>query len=147
MKQVVGIKNLTDEFRRAKIIAGDLRGLKNAITLSERLGVNAMQTLFFMAGGNGGYKIEVYADITRDGEENSSWSYSMKDMVEEIEFEKKHGANKFEIIFYYCKWNKKGTDCDRLKVNMENIDFYISEPQDKGIEKDAPTYNNGYCTP
>jgi hypothetical protein len=128
-KTIKGIENLKDEFRRAKLIVGDLRGLKNRFQLAQRLGINQLQTYFYAAGGNGENRMEVYADITplpqKEGKvQYSFWSYSIKEMVEEI---RTSYEVEFEIDFYYCKWNKKRTDADRIRIGqIPTITFFKS---------------------
>lgn len=112
---IIGIEALKDKFRWAKLMVGDLRGLKNRFALGERLGVSGLQTFFHAVGGNGEYRMEVYVDIMPKGTTNSFWCYSIKDMVEEIMDSKE---TEFEVEFHYCKWNKARTDADRIRITM-----------------------------
>lgn len=120
VKTIVGLEALKDEFRRAKLKAGDMRGLKNAFQLSERLGVSTLQTFFYKAGGGnfGGTRAEVYADFCRKGDSSTSWAYSMKDLVEEIRADK---ANEFEVTFYVATWNRDRTDAERKRISEDFI--------------------------
>ena len=81
---VRGLENLKDEFRKAKLNCGDLRGLKNRFQISERLGVNQLQTFFFAAGGGDGLPTEIEVEIARNKYDSGFHEYSMKDMVSEV---------------------------------------------------------------
>lgn len=119
-KVIVGYELLKDEFRKAKVKVGDLRGLKNAFQLAAKFGLNEMEVAFFKCGGLAGLRMEVYASIMPVGSTSLSsyWCYSMRDMIEEL---KSNSENEFEIEIYYCKWNKERTDADRIRVTQEFI--------------------------
>lgn len=114
-KVIVGIENLKDEFRRAKLKVGDLRGLKNRFDLSKRLGVAPLHTFFFSMGGNGKERCEVYAEITPIGKDTSLTVYSIKEMVEEING---WNENEFEVQFCNARWNQHRTDANRSNLEV-----------------------------
>ena len=115
---IVGVENLKDEFRKYKLKTGDLKGLKNKFALSERLGIPALSTFFYLAGGNGKKKPEVYADIQAKSWTNSFWVYSMKELIEEIESVE---DNEFEIQLCLAMWNEHRTDADRSNLTQPFI--------------------------
>lgn len=105
MKTVIGLNNLKDEFRKAKIQCGDLRGLKNKFELSERFGINPMQTYFFATSSNGGERYELVVE----GDVNS---YTLKELIQDVK-----GLNKpIEISFVCLTWNKLRTDAKRKTI-------------------------------
>lgn len=112
MKTIQGIENLKDEFRKAKIIHGDFRGLKNKFALTERFEIDPMQTFFFAAGGARGRfgedigKVEIIGYISENDDDFGFCEYTMKDFVKEV---KKYTCPLY-ITFEVLKWNKGGTD-------------------------------------
>jgi|HubBroStandDraft_3_1064219.scaffolds.fasta_scaffold08371_7 hypothetical protein len=108
MKQIVGIENLKDEWRIAKLKNGDLRGLKNRFALAERLGINKLQTYYFAAGGLGDERVEIYAET------DSGCHYSLKDLIDEV-------SSRGQVVIQLCSatWNKERTDATRKNIGDE----------------------------
>jgi hypothetical protein len=115
METIIGIEALKDEYRKAKLKTGDLRGLKNRFALSKRLGINQMQTWYYSVSGNGDKRAEVYADVYRDGD-SIGWYYSLKDLIESL-----GGPGEITISIEVAMWNKERTDADRTTVIPEFI--------------------------
>ncbi len=109
METITGVENLKDEWRKTKIKYGDLRGLSNRFALSEKFGINPMQTYFYSAGGNGKVRIEVWADIYTNGK-GGFRNYSIKELVKEVT---DITEGEITIIFGYNKWNEHRTDSDQ----------------------------------
>jgi hypothetical protein len=109
---VIGLNQLKDKFRLAKLKCGDLRGLKNAFGLSERLGVPALQTYYFKAGGNGEIRMELVADCHRLDKKGTIYAYTMKELIEDI----KNEPGQWEINLVCNEWNKHRTDAERKDI-------------------------------
>ncbi len=112
METVIGIENLKNQFRKAKLMCGDLRGLKNSFSLSEKLGVPALQTWFFKSGGNGEERMELTADCYMVNGTISIHAYTMKGLIEDM----KNETELYEVYLVCLKWNKHRTDADRRTV-------------------------------
>lgn len=119
---LTGYRELLDEFRKAKLKAGDLRGFKNPVSLAEKFGLNTMQVAFVVCGGNGKERMEVYAEITPKGYESSYWVYSMGELLADL---KSTESTEFEIGFHVAKWNEHRTDADRKRLTS---DFIFKKP-------------------
>lgn len=122
MKQVTGIKELKKEYRRAKIMCGDFRGIKDKFEFSED--INPMETMFYAMGGGKGRigqevgKVEVITEVF-EHEDSAGWTeYNMADFLKNIKT-----YNKIVRIEFTCnEWNKKGTDRDsRTLFEIEYI--------------------------
>jgi len=118
MKTITTIEALKDEFRKVKLQVGDLRGLKNRFELSERLGIAGLHTFYYSMGGNGKERSEVYADITPKGQKSSFWSYSMKEMLIDIE---NCCENEFEIQMCNARWNSERNEAKRSDIGFPFI--------------------------
>lgn len=112
MRTVIGLENLKNEFRKAKLSCGDLRGLKNRFSLSEKLGINSFQTYYYSVGGNGGERMELTADCYGLNKQGDIYAYTMKDLIDDI----KEEIGEFEINLVCLKWNKQRTDADRKTI-------------------------------
>ena len=116
METVIGIENLKDKFRLAKLKCGDLRGLKNSFALTEKFGLPALQTFYFKAGGNGDERMELVADCYGNEKQGDIYAYNMGDLVNDIKKE----IGEFEVHLTCLKWNKERTDADRKDVLVFN---------------------------
>lgn len=113
MNQVTGIENLKDQFRKAKLICGDFRGLKNRWSLSEKFGIPMLQTLFYSVGGGNfeGVRMELTADCYHESE-ISRHAFTMKGLVEEM----KDADGVWDVRLICLVWNKHRTDADRKEI-------------------------------
>jgi hypothetical protein len=107
MKIVIGIEALKDEFRKAKIVQGDFRGLKNKFQLGARFGVPGLQTYYQSAVKEFS---EVYADVYSNDQEVGS-CFTMKDLIKEVE--ELSPGNQITVQLRVIKWNRQRTDADR----------------------------------
>jgi hypothetical protein len=122
MKQINKISDLKKEYRRAKILCGDFRGIKNKFEFSDD--INPMETMFYAMGGSRGRlgqdigKVEVITEVYED-ENSSGWiEYNMSDFLNNI----KTYSKPVRIEFTCNEWNKKGTDRDtRTLFEIEYI--------------------------
>ena len=114
MKEVIGIENLKNEFRKAKLICGDLRGLKNRFALSAELGVSSLQTFYHSVGGNGKIRMELTADCYSTSSDRCIYEYTMSGLVEEIKDE----TESFEVHLICLEWNKQRSDAKRREVSQ-----------------------------
>lgn len=113
LPKIIGIEALKDEFRKAKLKCGDMRGLKNSFELSEKFGIPALQTFFYKMGGNGGQRMELTADCYSIESSLSIYAYTMTQLVEEI----KNETEAYEVNLICLVWNKKRTDADRKTIS------------------------------
>lgn len=118
METITGIAALKDEWRKTKIKIGCSQGFKNAFALSEKFGINPLQTFFYKNGGWAGEKIEMHYELQYY--EGGDWrpvgsGYTMAELVTEA---KKHDyRNELHVNFTSVKWNKQRSDADRNTVN------------------------------
>ncbi len=112
METIQGIEALKNQYRKAKIMCGDFRGLKNKVELAELNGINPMQIIFMSMGGAKGRigqdigKVEVITEVF-ESEDSAGWmEYNMKNFIENI----KTYTGKVRIEFTCNEWNKTGTD-------------------------------------
>jgi len=108
---VIGIPALKDKYRQAKLMCGDLRGLKNRFSLSEKLNVPALQTYYFSCGGHGDTRAELVADCYGD-EGGLIYEYTMSGLVEAL----KGDSESYEINLICLTWNKARSDAERKTV-------------------------------
>lgn len=112
MEKVIGIENLKDQFRRAKIMCGDLRGLKNRFELSEKFGIDPMQTYFY-ATASSEERAELTADCYGNDGQGNIHDYTMSGLVEQM----KNETGEFEVNLVCLVWNKYRTDAKRKTVS------------------------------
>lgn len=113
METITTLKALKDEFRKAKLKSGDLRGLKNRFSLSKRLGIAALHTFYVSVAPNEGKRVELVADCYEQDGTGTIYAYTMKDLIEEI----KDTNVTFEINLIALIWNKARTDAERKEVS------------------------------
>ena len=120
MKQITGIKELKKEYRRAKIMCGDFRGIKNKFEFSDD--INPIGTMFMAMGGAKGRigqdigKVEVITEVF-ENEDSAGWvEYNMADFLKNV----KTYSEPIRIEFSCNEWNKSGTDRDsRILFEIE----------------------------
>ncbi len=110
---VIGIEELKNRFRRAKLKCGDLRGLKNAFALSTKLGVPAIGTYLYKSGLNGEKRAELTADCYSQTSDRSIHAYTMGGLVEDIKDE----TEVYEITLVCLLWNKQRCDAERKDID------------------------------
>lgn len=118
MKTVIGIKALKDEYLKAKLNSGDLRGLKNRFELASKYGIDEMKIMYLSAGGKG-YNSEGKCELEITVAENEDdlngypvWNW--KDL--------KTGVEKKSNCYIEIKcnlWNKYNTDVNERKPIAE----------------------------
>jgi hypothetical protein len=113
MNKVIGLENLKDEFRKAKLKCGDLRGLKNAFALSTKFNVPGLQTFFYKMGGNGGERMELTADCYGLNDQGNVYAYTMKGLINDI----KNETGDFEVHLICLVWNKSRNDAKRKEIS------------------------------
>jgi len=121
---IKGIEALKNQYRKAKIMCGDFRGMRNKIEIAENNGINPMQVMFMAMGGAKGRigqdvgKVEVITEVY-EHEDSAGWvEYNMADFLKNI----KTYTGKVRIEFTCNEWNKKGTDRDtRTLFEIEYI--------------------------
>ena len=113
MSTIIGIANLKDAFRKAKLQCGDLRGMKNSFALSAKFNIPALQTYFFRMGGNGDERMELTADCYGQNGQGDIFAYTMGGLVKDIKDEK----GEFEVNLICLKWNKARNDADRKTIS------------------------------
>ncbi len=124
MEVIQGIEALKNQYRKAKVMCGDFRGLKNKVELAELNGINPMQIIFMSMGGAKGRigqdigKVELITEVF-ESEDSAGWmEYNMKGFIENI----KTYTGKVRIEFTCNEWNKTGTDRDtRTLFEIEYI--------------------------
>ncbi len=110
MKKVIGISALKKEYRKAKIMCGDFRGIKNKFEFDDT--INPMETMFMAMGGAKGRigdevgKVEVITEVYEDGNSSGWTECNMKDFLKNI----KTYSNPVIVEFTCNEWNKLGTD-------------------------------------
>lgn len=114
METIIGIEKLKDEFRKAKLKCGDLRGLKNAFRLSEKFNVPALQTFYYKSGGNGEKRMELVADCYSLESSLSIHAYTMKELIQEI----KNETEEYEVNLTCLEWNKYRNDAERKTISL-----------------------------
>lgn len=112
METIIGIENLKDQYRKAKLMCGDLRGLKNRFDLSEKLGINSLQTYYNSVSTHGGERFELVANCTEQGTGSNVNEYTMKDLIEPM----KKWPGVYEVELECLTWNKRRTDARRRTV-------------------------------
>lgn len=115
METITGIKNLKDQFRKAKLMCGDLRGLKNRFALSEKFNIAALHTYFYSARKID-ERIELTADCYGLDGQGNVYAYTMQGLVEDM----KDMSGSFEVHLIALEWNKKRTDANRKEVLQFN---------------------------
>jgi len=112
MKLITGIDNLKKQYRKAKVMCGDFRGIKNKFEFDNI--INPMETMFMAMGGMKGRigqdigKVEVITEVY-EHEDSAGWvEYNMADFIKNI----KTYTGKVRVEFTCNEWNKKGTDRD-----------------------------------
>lgn len=120
METVIGINNLKDKYREAKIRSGDMRGMTahSRFTLAVQFGINPMQVAFDSISPKEG-KIEIEASIWI-GESSYGSAYSLKNLIDEINSIKDE-PGEIEIQLVKLAWNKYGTDADRSNIGNSFI--------------------------
>lgn len=115
MSRIVGIENLKDQFRKAKLMCGDFRGLKNRFALSEKFNIPGLQTYFYSVGGGNqeGQRMELVADCYQQGESDRAiYAYTMNGLVEDMRDEE----GVWDVNLICLTWNKERTDAKRKDV-------------------------------
>jgi hypothetical protein len=110
---VTGLNALKDKFRLAKLKCGDLRGLKNRFSLSEKLGVATLQTYFYSTGGNGDTRAELTADCYSVESDRCIHEYTMGGLIEEMKGE----TELYEVHLICLMWDKERTDAERKDID------------------------------
>lgn len=116
MRTVTGIANIKDEFRKGKLICGDLRGLKNKFELTRKFGLPQLQTFFHASGGNGGERMELIAELYEEGNSDiysTIYAFTMSDLVDQIKDE----TGKYEAHLVCLIWNKERTESKRRNIS------------------------------
>lgn len=108
MIEVNTINEVLDQFRKAKIKAGDFRGFKNKFELAAKFELNPMEVYYNSC--NHPDKIEVYADIMEDLGENYHDRGRCYLLSELREFFASEPMGKYSISFYVLNWGKQGLD-------------------------------------
>ena len=124
METIIGAENLRDEYRKAKLKNGDLRGLKNKFELAAKFGIPEMQIAFYSMGGARGRigdgdisKVEIEFQLSNSTNDYLGNGYTLKelnDCIENLNGE----VDGFEGYFSAVKWNKYGTDASREVVTI-----------------------------
>jgi hypothetical protein len=111
---IQGIENLKNQYRKAKVMAGDYRGIKNRFKIAEDNGMNATKILFESLGGMKGRigqdigLVEVITEVYENEDSVGDTFYRMADFLKDI----KTYAGQVRIVFTCNEWNKTGTDRD-----------------------------------
>lgn len=122
MKTIKGINELKKEYRKAKIMCGDFRGIKNRFEFNGE--INPMQTLFYSFGGSSGKhgqdvgKIELITEVFENENSNGWTEYNLADFIKNI----KTYTQPVRVESICNEWNKKGTERDtRTLFEIEYI--------------------------
>lgn len=118
MKTVIGLNNLKDKFREAKLRCGDMRGFKsgNRFELTIKFNLPALQTFFFISGGNGDERMELTADCYEEGGSREIHAYTMGGLIEDMKGE----TCTYDVQLICLVWNKERNDAKRKTV----LQFY-----------------------
>lgn len=110
---VIGLDNLKDEFRIAKLKCGDLRGLKNAFELSRKFNIPQLQTYFFKSGGSGSERMELVADCYAENSDRLIFAYTMGDLIEQMKDE----TESYDVHLICQAWDKSRNNANRKEVS------------------------------
>lgn len=111
MDTLKNIEAVRDEYRKAKLQCGDLKGLKNRFQLANRLGIEPLHTYYVSVSPQ---RTEVTASIYSPAKKAFiAHAYTMKGLIDEL---KDLESGEYEITLECCTWNKEKTDADRKTI-------------------------------